>query len=166
MVGIKLLGEIKMLTLETKKGIVTPTFNYLLYKNIAGEDKDKRTDKFNSFLDGLFSDNVDSVITFFKAVAGNLLKEDELVDQLSEDGRFDDIHEVTSEIIKGLIDAGFLKAKISEWMRYGDRLIKGMKKSLELKSVKTEEKEMTQIQIDQLEENMKEANKRIKEASK
>lgn len=155
-----------MLTLETKKGIATPTFNYLLYKNIAGEDKDKRTDKFNSFLDGLFSDNVDSVITFFKAVAGNLLKEDELVDQLSKDGRFDDIHEVTSEIIKGLIDAGFLKAKISEWMRYGDRLIKGMKKSLELKSVKIEEKEMTQIQIDQLEENMKEANKRIKEASK
>ncbi|CAJ2235774.1 hypothetical protein [Companilactobacillus paralimentarius] len=155
-----------MLTLETKKGTATPTFNYLLYKNIAGEDRDKRADKFNSFLDGLFSDNVDSVITFFKAVAGNLLKEDELVDQLSEDGRFDDIHEVTSEIIKGLVNAGFLKAKINEWMRYGDRLIKGMNKSLELKSVKTEEKEMTQIQIDQLKENMEMAKERLAAVNK
>ena len=155
-----------MLTLKTKNGTVEPVFNYLMYKNIAGDDREKRTDKFNTFLDGLFADNVDSIVTFFKSVAGKDLGEDELVDQLGDDGRFNDVHETTSEIIEGLANAGFLKAKINEWMKYGDRLIKGMKKSLELKSVKAEEKEMTQIQIDQLEENMKTTKKRMKEATK
>lgn len=155
-----------MLTLKTKKGTVEPTFNYRLYKMIAGDKKEERTEKFNGFLDGLFADNVDSVITFFKAVAGSDLGEDEMVDQLGEDGRFDDVHATTSEIIEGLVNAGFLKAKINEWKRYGERLISGMKKSLELKSVKDEEKEMTQIQINQLEENMKMTNKRLKEANK
>lgn len=155
-----------MLTLKTKKGTVAPTFNYRLYKNIAGDDREKRTDKFNSFLDGLFSDNVDSIVTFFKAVAGNDLSEDELVDQLGENGQFDDVHATTTEIIEGLSNAGFLKAKINEWMKYGNRLIAGMKKSLQLKSVKAEEKEMTQIQVDQLEENMKMAKERLATVNK
>src|SRR5699024_7625701 len=151
----------KMLTLKIKDTEVEPTYNYRLYKNIAGDDKDKRKENFYSFLDGLFSDDSITIINFFKAVAGKDLSEDEVVDQLDENGLFDDVHKTTDEIITGLATSGFLKSEIKAWKKYGDRLLESMKASLKLKSIKQEDKEMTQIQINQLEENKKNIESRM-----
>ena len=150
-----------MLTLNIKKTEVEPVYNYRLYKNIAGDDKEKRRENYYSFLDGIFSDDSLAIITFFKAMAGKDLSEDELVDQLDEKGVFDDIHKTTDEIIKGLATSGFLKSEIKAWKKYGDRLLESMKASLKLKSIKQEDKEMTQIQINQLEENKKNIENRM-----
>lgn len=155
-----------MLTLKTKNGTVEPAFNYLMYKNISGDDKEKRNSKFNSFLDDLFSDDVDSIITFFKAVAGKDLGEDELADQLEDDGRFDDVHATTTEIIEGLVNSGFLNAKIEMWEKSAEKFIKSMKDSLKMDSLKQSEKDMAQIQVNQLEENKKAIDKRLKAAKK
>jgi hypothetical protein len=66
-VGIKfILGDLKMLTLKIKNKDVEPSYNYRLYKNIAGDDKDKRKENFYSFLDGLFSDDSITIINFLK----------------------------------------------------------------------------------------------------
>jgi hypothetical protein len=55
-----------MLTLKIKNKDVEPSYNYRLYKNIAGDDKDKRKENFYSFLDGLFSDDSITIINFLK----------------------------------------------------------------------------------------------------
>ncbi|GAQ01469.1 hypothetical protein NBRC111452_1277 [Companilactobacillus farciminis] len=151
-----------MLTLKIKNKDVEPSYNYRLYKNIAGADKDKRTTNFYDFLDGLFIDDPDTIIDFFKAAAGGDLGEDAIVDQLDNEGAFDDIRKTTDEILKGLATSGFLKSKVEAYKKYGNHVIDSMKATLEIDSLKPEDEETTQIQIYQAEEQMKNAENRMK----
>lgn len=154
-----------MLNLKIKNKEVEPTFSYGFYKNVAGKDREKRSDVFNEFLNGLFNDDSDSVVDFFKGSFGSALSEDEIVQQLEEKGAFDDVHALTGEIIKGLAESGFLRTKIEALKKYDDNMIKGFEKSSKMESIEKSDKDMLQIQIEALEEHKKTIDKRIKEAT-
>ena len=153
-----------MLTLKIKNKVVEPAFSYRFYKNIAGKDKEKRSDNFNEFLNGIFSDDSDAVIDFFRGSFGSDLSDDDIAEQLEENGSFDDIHALTNEIIRGLSNSGFLATKIAALKKYDENLIAGYNKALKFKSTVQSDKDMIQVQIDTLKEHIKMIENRVKES--
>lgn len=151
-----------MINLKIKNETVEPSFTYKLYKNITGDKREERSSKFNTFLNGLFNDDMNEVIHFFYCVAGGQLSEDEIVSQISEQDGFQNIHNVVNDILQGFMSDGFFATAVKQLLDSARDTIKNMQEASKISTLSKEELEVGQMQIDQQKKMLKEMEKRIK----
>ena len=151
-----------MIKLKIKNSTIEPEFTYKLYKNIAGKDIEKRTDKFNTFLNGIFNDDLNQIIYFFYCVAGGELSEDEIARQVGDQKGFDNVHETVNGILQGFMSSGFFATAVKQLINSANDSIKGMQEASKISSLSKEELEVGKIQIAQQKKNVKAMEERIK----
>lgn len=151
-----------MIKLNIKGQDVEPTFTYGLYKNIAGKDREKRTSNFNTFLNGIFGDDMNQIIYFYYCVAGGQLSEDEIVSQIADQNGFDDIRATSNEILQGFMSDGFFAIAVQQLLNSVTDTIKSMQEATKIPSLSKEDLEIGKMQIEQQKKTLKEMEKRIK----
>lgn len=118
-----------MLILKVDGNTIDIKYNYRLYKYIVGDDQEKQDEKLDTFLSGLVNDDVDQVLRFGVAASQNKLTLEQVADQLDEQDVFEDIHKITTEILNGLCNSGFLALKVRNWMKYAKTMIEAIEKA-------------------------------------
>ena len=87
-------------------------FNHRFYKNIVKGYKDKDTDGFSNFINGLIQKDPDALIAGYKfGFTGKKFTDDEVADALEDNGIFDKDNPY-KDLYKEVVKSGFLKAKI------------------------------------------------------
>ncbi|AYE38404.1 hypothetical protein D1B17_07040 [Companilactobacillus zhachilii] len=151
-----------MIKLNIKGTEVEPSFTYGLYKNIAGKEREERSSKFNTFLNGIFNDDMNQVIYFFYCVAGGKIPEDEIVAQISEQKGFENIHAVSSDILQGFMSDGFFATAVQQLLNSVADSIKSMQEAYKMPTLTDEDREVGKLQIEERKKALKEMEKRIK----
>lgn len=163
-----------MLILKVDGKTIDIKYNYRLYKNIVGDDQEKQDEKLDTFLSGLVNDDVDQVLRFGVAASQNKLTLEQVADQLDGQDVFGDIHKITTEILNGLCNSGFLALKVRNWMKYAKTMIgaiekaysESLKKSLTGMTKKEKEDyqsqtEETKVQLDTFKQQLSKMEERI-----
>lgn len=151
-----------MIKLNIEGQEVEPKFTYALYKNITGKEREKRTENFNNFLNGIFNDDMNQIIYFYYCVAGGKLSEDKVVSQISNQKGFDNIHKVADEILQGFVTDGFFKTAVQQLLDSVRDSIINMQKASKISTLSKEDLEIGKIQIEQQQEKLSNMEKRIK----
>lgn len=150
-----------MTVLTIKDKDVEPVYDFILYRNIVGKDKDMQNSNFSEFVQSLCDDDPDVLIEFYRNVSGRALSEEAVAKQLADQGVFDDVPAACDEIIKGMLESGFLAAKVKAFLSSEEKSVKRMKIGLEVKSIDEESKMQIEMEMKLKEAVNKENSKRL-----
>lgn len=150
-----------MIQLTFKGKDYNPNYDFRLYKNIVGTDKEKQDSNFNAFIQGLCANNPDAIVDFGVAMSGKAIADVDVADQFGEKGLFDDVVASCDEIIQGFLSNGFLAAKIKMFLNSEDTSIGRMKSAQENTSLSKSDKQDLQLAVQSQELTHKEHVKKL-----
>ena len=150
-----------MIQLTVKNKDYNPKYDFRLYKNIVGNNKETQDDNFSAFIQGLCADNPDTIVDFGVAMSGKTLADVDVADQFIEKGLFDDVAQSCDEIIQGLLSNGFLAAKVKMLMNSEEKSIARMKSAEDNTSLSKSDVQDLQLAIQNQELTHKEHLKKL-----
>lgn len=150
-----------MIQLTINKTKVQPVYDYRLYKNIVGADKETQDSNFNDFLTGLCNDNPDTIVDFGVAVSGRKLADVDVAEQFVEQNLFDEPEKACDEIIEGFNTNGFLASKVKAFLKSENKSIVRLNTVLDDESLNESDKQELQLTIQSQEMTNKEHAKKL-----